>query len=249
MSRNAEGKRAAVWSQFVRFSLFLFLLEFTSLISACGTPSKLSLTFTSTNPTESIPTTSNPIPMTVRIVKLVDVSPPEDKEDGWIYGSGWSVTAPERLNGDLAVILTKAVAENMRSHAVFKDLIQNQQNERMLLGGKIHKFYQRRENYLWGLCCGLLGILLPFPLMKEEGEVDLELTLSGIEENSLKSYRGKSSFLKRCNAYERRCWESYNDSPIKYLNEAFDDSLKQIRQAIINDRSSLLTSSQQRNLP
>jgi len=52
---------------------------------------------------------SEPLPETVRVGKLIDVSPPEDKEDGWLYGSGWSVTSPERLNGELAPLLTKAI--------------------------------------------------------------------------------------------------------------------------------------------
>ena len=105
----------------------------------------------------------------------------------------------------------------------------------MRLGGKIHKFSQRREQYLWALCCGLLGALIPFPLMKEEGEVDFELTLFRTDDSAIKSYRGKSSFLKRCNFYESRCWESYDMSPAKYLDQAFADSLHQVRQAIKQD--------------
>jgi hypothetical protein len=170
------------------------------------------------------------------MVKLVDVSSAEDKEDGWLYGSGWSVTSAERLNGDLAVLITDAIAKDFQSHGVFQIFAQDQQQEQMRLGGKIHKFSQRREQYLWALCCGLLGAVIPFPLMKEEGEVDLELTLFRTDGSTVKSYRGKSSFLKRCNLYESRCWESYNNSPAKYLDQAFADSLHQIRKGIAQDK-------------
>jgi hypothetical protein len=173
------------------------------------------------------------------MVKLVDASSTQDKEDGWLYGSGWSVTSPERLNGDLAALLTEAIVVSLKSNGVFKDVIQDDQREQARIEGQIHKFYQRREQYLWTLCCGLLGVLLPFPLMKEEGEVDIELTLSHPNGSSVKSYRGKSRFLKRCNSYEERCWESYNDSPAKYLDEAFGESMYQIRQALIQDRAFL----------
>ena len=64
--------------------------------------------------------------------------------------------------------------------------------------------------------------------MKEEGEVDIELTLSQPNGTPLKSYRGKSQFLKRCNFYEERCWAPYNSSLGKYLDEAFGESMYQI---------------------
>ncbi len=180
---------------------------------------------------------SEPLPETVRVGKLIDVSPPEDKEDGWLYGSGWSVTSPERLNGELAPLLTKAIVSDFQFHNVFKGLTEDSKGEALVLEGKIHRSEQRREQYIWTLCCGLLGFVLPFPLMKEEGEVDLELTLSREEGNPIRSYRGKVSFLKRCNAYEARCWQGYNTSPARYLDEAFGESVHQIHEAIRQDRN------------
>lgn len=234
MTAEAAHDRMPGWFDSVRFSVLL--LGLTWFLTACVAPQKYTPAITSTPPTEAVPTSSNPLPFTVRMVKLVDVSPPEDKVDGWLYGSGWSVTSPERLNGDLAVLLTAVAAEDLRSHEMFSELTEDHKSEQIRIGGKIHRFYQRREQYLWTLCCGLLGVLLPFPLMKEEGEVDLELTLSGTDDKIIKSYRVKSSFLKRCSTYESRCWESYNSSPAKYLDQAFGDSLRQIREAIIRDR-------------
>ena len=234
MTGVSECNRLAGWLQFVRVSLPLIGL--TWLLTACVAPQKYTPRIISTTPEQSEPSITNPIQVTVRMVKLVDVSAAEDKEDGWLYGSGWSVTSAERLNGDLAVLITDAVAKDFQSREVFQTFAQDQQQEQMNLGGKIHKFSQRREEYLWALCCGLLGVLIPFPLMKEEGEVDLELTLFRTDGNTVKSYRGKSSFLKRCNFYESRCWESYNNSPAKYLDQAFADSLYQIRKAIAQDK-------------
>jgi hypothetical protein len=173
------------------------------------------------------------------MVKLVDVSPAEDKEDGWLYGSGWSVTSPERLNGDLADLLTKAVVTDLKLKRVFKDVSQDDQSEQARIEGKIHKFYQRRKDYLWALCCGLLGALLPFPLMKEEGEVDIELTLFQLNGTPLKAYRGKSRFLKRCNFYDERCWAPYDSNPAKYLDEALGEAMYQIRQGLMQDRALL----------
>lgn len=144
-------------------------------------------------------------------------------------------TSPEKLNGDLSSLITDAIARDFQSHGVFQSLTQDQR-EPMRLGGKIHKFTQRRQQYLWGLCCGLLGVLIPFPLMKEEGEVELELTLYRGDDSLIRSYRGQASFLKRCNFYEGRCWESYNMSPAKYLDQALADALHQIREAILHDR-------------
>lgn len=231
----------AGWLQFVRFWLPLFAL--TCLLTACVAPTKYTPSVFPITPERSEPVISNPIPITVRMVKLADVSPAEDKEDGWKYGSGWSVTSAERLRGDLPVLITEAVEKEFRSRRVFQTLAQDTQQEQIGLGGKIHRFYQRREGYLWSLCCGLLGGFLPFPLMKEEGEVDLELTLFRADGSTLKSYRGKSSFLKRCGFWENRsrCMESYNSSPAKYLDQAFADSLYQIRQAITQDKDLIVS--------
>ena len=234
MTGVSTCNRLAIWLQFVRFSLPLIGL--TWLLTACVAPHKYTPTIISTTLEQSEPSVSTPIPVTVRMVKLVDVSAAEDKEDGWLYGSGWAVTSAERLNGDLAVLITDAIAKDFQSREVFQMLAQDQQQEQMRLGGRIHKFSQRREQYLWALCCGLLGVVIPFPLMKEEGEVDLELTLFRTDDSTVKSYRGTSSFLKRCNFYESRCWESYNNSPAKYLDQAFAEPLHQIRKAIAQDK-------------
>lgn len=215
----------------------VFLLGLTCLLQGCVAPHKYKPTVISTPAQQSEPSNSNTIPLAVRVVKLVDVSPADDKEDGWLYSSGWSVTSPERLNGDLTGLLTEAIAVDLRSNGVFKNVVQDDQREHLRLEGKIHRFYQRREHYLWALCCGLLGALLPFPLMKEEGEVDIELTLSYPNGSLIKSYRGKSRFLKRCNFYESRCMESYNSSPAKYLDEAFGEFMYQIRQGLILDKA------------
>jgi hypothetical protein len=228
------GNRLAGWLQIVRFGLPL--LGLTWLLTACAAPHKYTPSISLSTPERSEPLISNPIPVTVRMIKLVDISPAEDKEDGWKYGSGWSVTSANRLNGDLPFLITEAIAKEFKSRGVFQTLAQDKQQEQIGLGGKIHRFYQRREQYLWSICCGLIGALIPFPLMKEEGEVDLELTLFRTDGSAVKSYRGKSSFLKRCNFYESRCWESYNMSPAKYLDQAFADSLYQLRQAIIQDK-------------
>jgi len=231
----------AGWLQFVRFWPLPFALTF--LLTACVAPKKYTPSVFPITPERSEPAIFNTIPITVRMVKLVDVSPAEDKVDGWKYGSGWSVTSAERLRGDLPVLITEAVEKEFLWRKVFQTFAQNTQQEQIGLGGKIHRFYQRQEGYLWSLCCGLLGVLLPFPLMKEEGEVDLELTLFRADGSTLKSYRGKSSFLKRCGFYENRsrCMESYNSSPAKYLDQAFADSLYQIRQAITQDKDLIVS--------
>ncbi len=230
----SEYNRAVGWIQFVR--TLLPIIGITWLLTACVAPNKYTPASTYTTPDRSEPSVTKSIPITVRMVKLIDVSAAEDKEDGWLYGSGWSVTSAERLNGDLAVLVTDAIAKDFQSHGVFQTLAQGQPQEQLRLGGKIHKFYQRREQYLWALCCGLLGVLMPFPLLKEEGEVELELTLFRTDDSPVKSYTGKSSFLKRCNFYGSRCWESYNMSPAKYLDQALADSLLQIRKAIAEDK-------------
>jgi hypothetical protein len=81
-----ECNRLAGWLQFLRFSLSLITL--TWLLTACVAPQKYTPTIIFTTLEQSEPSISIPIPITVRLVKLVDVSPAEDKEDGWLYGSG-----------------------------------------------------------------------------------------------------------------------------------------------------------------
>ena len=222
------------------FDFLLVSLLLCCLLTACGSPSKYTPRPSIHLLVPSGPSSPNSLPLIVRMVKLVDVSPAEDKEDGWRYGSGWSMTSPERLNGALDVLLTEAVVGDFRTHGVFKDLVHDHQEEQLRLEGKIHKFYQRRGEYLWALCCGLIGALLPFPLTKEEGEVDLEFTLSQPDGSSIKSYRGRSSFLKRCNFYESQCM-SNDSSAARDLDQAFGESMKQIRQGIIKDKD-LITS-------
>ncbi|MDR4496058.1 MAG: hypothetical protein AB7P17_14960 [Nitrospirales bacterium] len=233
--------------QILKFALYLF--AFTPLLVACGTHSKYTPAITSDVPPHPEIEKSNSIPLKIRFIKLIDVSSAEDKEDGWLYGSGWSVTSPERLNGNLETVLTEAIANNLRFHNIFDTIVTDHSDEPIVLEGKIHRFYQRREQYLWGLCCGLLGLLLPFPLMKEEGEVDIELTLSISDHTRIKSYRGKSSFVERSNAYDGRSWESYDNSPAKFLDNAFDDSIRQIRQAMIQDRDMIAQQISTQKLP
>lgn len=206
------------------------------LLSGCVSTAKYTPAVKDKIPVPSDQVASVTIPVAVQMVKLVDISPAEDKEDGWLYGSGWSVTSPERLKGPLDVVLKDAIMNDFKEHGLFKDLDQQDLEDQLKLEGKVHRFYQRREHYLWSLCCGLLGILIPFPLMKEEGEVNIELSLTRPDGTTLRSYRGQSSFLKRCNFYESRCNESYNSSPAKYLDEAFGDTMSQIRTQIIKDR-------------
>jgi hypothetical protein len=220
----------------VIFKFALYLFAFTTLLAGCSTPAKYTPNITSNVPPRSDIEKSNSIPLKVRFIKLIDVSPVEDKEDGWLYGSGWAVTSPERLNGDLETSLSEAIADNLRFHNIFDTIVTDQSDEAILLEGKIHRFHQRSQQYLWALCCGLLGVLLPFPLMKEEGEVDIELTLSRSDKTRIKSYRGKSSFVERSTFYDKRSWEPYDSSPVKFFNNAFNDSIRQIRQAMIQDR-------------
>ncbi len=211
-------------------------LGLTVLFSGCVSTAKYTPTIKDKMPVPSDQLASVTIPVAVQMVKLVDVSPAEDKEDGWLYGSGWSVTSPERLKGPLDVILKDAIMNDFKEHGLFKEVSQENPGDLLKLEGKVYRFYQRREHYLWSLCCGLLGILIPFPLMKEEGEVNIELTLTRFDGSTLRSYRGQSSFLKRCNFYESRCNESYDSSPAKYLDEALGDSMAQIRTQIIKDK-------------
>ncbi len=96
------------------------------------------------------------------MVKLVDMSPADDKEDGWIYGSGWSVTSPERLRGPLDAALNDAIMNDFKEHGLFRELCQENRGDQLQLEGKIHSFISAGEHYLWSLCCGLLGILSHF---------------------------------------------------------------------------------------
>lgn len=168
----------------------LCALGLVVLLTACVTPHKYEPTSVYRAPKDIPLAASTPLPLTVRMVKLVDASPPDDRADHPLYGDGISATTPDRFRGTLEDALTEAVAKDFSRHEVFKDLAQNRNNEDLRLEGKIHRFYQRRSEYLWTLCCGLIGILLPFPLMREEGEVDLELTLSHSDGNLVRSYRG-----------------------------------------------------------
>lgn len=233
METLSEANRVARWRQCMRASLLLMGLA--CLLTACVAPNKYTPASTYIPSAQLEPAGTTTLPIKVQMIRLIDASPSEDKNDGWLYGSGWSLTSPEKLNGDLSALITEAITKDFQSHGMFQSLTQDQR-EPMRLGGKIHKFTQRRQQYLWVFCCGLLGVLLPFPVMKEEGEVDLELTLSRGADRLIRSYRGHASFLKRCNFYEGRCWESYNMSPATYLDQALADALRQIREAILQDR-------------
>ena len=202
----------------------------TSLLIACVTPRKYTPEIVYTTPEQLDPAGTKSIPLTVRMLRLVDVSPAEDKEDGWIYGGGKSFTSAEGLNGDLAALITEEITKDFQSHGVFQSLTQDQRQEQMRIGGKIHKFSQRTQRYIWwGWGPGWA------PMVKEEGEVELELALVRADDTSVKSYRGKAFFLKRCGRYDARCTE-LNMSPTRYLDQAFTEALLQIRKAIVQDR-------------
>ncbi len=131
------------------------------LLSGCVSTAKYSPAVKDNIPVPSDQVSSVTIPVSVQMAKLVDRSPAEDKEDGWLYGTGWSVTSPERLKGPLDVVLKDAIMNDFKEHGIFKEFDQQDHEDQLKLEGKVHKFYQRREHYLWSLCCGLLGILIP----------------------------------------------------------------------------------------
>ena len=95
MTDESEGDKRQRWSLF-RLS-FSPIVALTCLLTACVSPSKYTPRPSIHLLVPSGPSSPNSLPLIVRMVKLVDVSPAEDKEDGWRYGSGWSMTSPERL--------------------------------------------------------------------------------------------------------------------------------------------------------
>jgi hypothetical protein len=183
------------------------------------------------------PFTEDPIPIKVRALRLVDKSPPEDKVNGYLIGSGASATSPEILDGELDYLVTAVLLGKFKAVHVFEKLEEDLAAPDAIMTGTIYRFYERINDPIISICCGALGAFLGLPLSIERGEVDLELVLITIDGRTIGNYRRRIDFNKWTNLYDG---EDYDLGD--YLDQAFSEVIQQIRDAIVRDRDRIIGS-------
>lgn len=189
-------------------------------------------------PNLQLPKNSTPIPVKVRFDLLADHSPAADRESGYMQGSGSSATSKGTLKGELADLVTASLRGEFQQAHVFESLEADQAAPNLVLTGGIHRFYERTTEPIISICCGLIGAFIGLPLLIEEGEVDLELTLSTPEGKVVKTYRKRAEFNKWMTGYDGRAYQQYSHG--FYLDRTFSEVATQLRDSILNDRELLV---------
>ncbi|TAJ10001.1 MAG: hypothetical protein EPO61_04620 [Nitrospirae bacterium] len=202
----------------------------TLLLTACATPYK---------PTLKMEATFDTIPAKVLVRPLVDASPPDDKQNS--SEASLSQTAPGSMEGDLSVLVTKAIVADFSATGVFQTLHRNQQSPDLILSGTIHQFYGEVSTPSWlhvpWMSWAAHAYWVPF--QQWAGEVDLELVLSTADGRMLGTYRGQADY-SQIEGRDHHYWSMPLYPAHARLNRAFTEAVEQIRDQIFGDRDKLL---------
>lgn len=204
------------------------------LLTACAIPYK---------PTLKMEATFNTIPAKVLVRPLVDASPPDDKQNS--SEAGLSQTGPGSMEGDLSVLVTKAIVADFSATGVFQTLHRNQQGPDLILSGTIHRFYGEVSTPSWlhvpWMSWAAHAYWVPF--QQWEGEVDIELVLSTPDGKVLGAYRGQADY-SQLEGRDHHYWSMPLYPAHARLNRAFTEAVEQIRDQIFGDRAKLLAAIQ-----
>jgi len=185
-------------------------------------------------PAISLNASPKTIKATVQIETFADETPPADK---WKQFGGVSATEPGTLAGELAIEVTDAVLTDFSNNLVFDAIKKKVEGEPdLIMNGRIHRFYGKAgpNAVFWFTIPVDIVWLCGVPVLRDKGEVDLEISLRRPGGPVLATYRAKSQFGK---------WYTIYNNPTMgigtRLNRAFSECIANIRQQIVNDAAKL----------
>jgi len=186
-------------------------------------------------PSVSLGTSPQTIKASVKIETFADQSPAEDKET---KAFGVSACEPTTLQGELAPDITDAILTDFENNMVFETIKKrfDTQQPDLVMTGTIHRFYGvSAPNAVFWLTIPIDTIwLLGIPILHNQGAVDLDVTLTRPDGTVIGTYRGKADFSES--------YSMYHDAQLSVptqLNNAFSQSVAQIREQILKDSEKL----------
>jgi hypothetical protein len=187
-------------------------------------------------PAVSLGISPQTIKANVQLETFVDQSPQSDKEGEF---SGFSACEPGTLEGDLATDVTEAILTDFNNNQVFESIKMRFETEPdLIMKGTIHRYYGKfgPTAAMWITIPIDIIWFLGIPVESDDGEVDLEVSIQRPDGTVLGIYHGQSSLSGSYSIY-------YNAAlglPTR-LNEAFSESVAQIRDQILKDARKLET--------
>jgi hypothetical protein len=167
-------------------------------------------------------------------VPFVDQSPAQDKET---KPFGVSACEPTTLQGELTADVTDAVLTDFENNMVFSNIKQRFDTQPdLLMNGTIHRFYgtSAPDAAFW-LTIPIDTIwLFGVPILHNKGDVDLEITLARPDGTVVGTYHGQADFSEFYSMYHNASFAVPTQ-----LNNAFSQSIAQIRDQILKDSEKL----------
>jgi hypothetical protein len=210
----------------MRQSLYLAGLFIISLVTGCASISY--------KPSLSLGPSPQTIKANVKIETFADESPASDKN---AKAFGVSACESNTLQGELAQDVTDAVLTDFGNNMVFQNFKQRFDTQPdLVMTGTIHRFYgtSAPNGVFWGTIVIDTVWLFGIPIISNEGGVNLDITLSRPNGTVVGTYHGQSDFSKSYSMYHNATL-----SVPTQLNNAFSQSIDQIRQQILKDSDKL----------
>ncbi len=180
------------------------------------------------------------LPLTLYVAPFTDLSPREEDSDA--AGPRLSLTQEIKAEGGLAEYLRRAVMVEFTSSKLFRSLTVDQSRADVTISGIIHAFYGATRHRSWVRFPGgrLLARSFDAGLEGWEGAIDLELHLSGRSGRQVGTYRGQRRYTETAAGYSPPRTPSLSPAERRF-DEAFTESLGEIRDQILRDRDRILT--------
>lgn len=230
---------------------YIIKLTLAASIASCLFSSCATISYT---PKVSLDVSDRTIKKAVMVEKLVDNAPVEDRENPL---SGFSITNPKALPGDLSVDVTNAIVSDFATNGVFSQISRRLDNPDYILRGEIKKFMgkSRPTAYQWisggayvvgALAIGsnsrpepallalavlpMVGILFGAPARRNLSDIEIELKLYDKAGNLLSTYTGKGQANLPMSIYNNATLALPSQT-----NKAFSQAVAEIRQQMLND--------------
>lgn len=172
------------------------------------------------------------IEKSLRIEKLKDSSPPEDRENPF---GGFSVTNKKALSNDLEVEITNSLVYDFQINGVFEKVTKYDQSADYVLSGEIKKFLGKSKLTTYGIVslASIVGIYTWYfgiPIRKNETDIQLILTLKDKQGKLVGTYKGMFIEGNKSNLYHDKSSSLYS-----LTNNALSAAIAQIRSQLLDD--------------
>jgi len=196
----------------------------TLLLTSCAT-----VTYT---PRVTLDVSTVTIPGSLRIDKLLDVSPPEDMSNPF---GGFSVSNNKALIGDLGLELTNSILYDFQTNGVFEKVSKFDQNADYVLSGEIRRFMGRSKLTTYGVISllsvvGIYTWYFGMPVRRNETNIQIVFTLKDRQGNLIGTYTGMFVDVNKANIYHNIALALPS-----LTNKALGVSVGQVRSQIIRD--------------